>query len=75
MNFVERLIVRKEVDQTMNAIKKYWPTALHVIAAGAMFLDPAMRTFFQANPKYAAVGLVVWAELMHWLQSPKNQTT
>lgn len=72
MNFVQRMILRKEVDETMNAIKKYWPTGLHVIAAGALFLDPAMRQFFQGHPQYSSVGLVLWAELMHWLQSPRS---
>lgn len=73
MNFVEKLIVRKEVDEAMNAIKKYWPTALHVIAGAAAFTDPSVRVFLQHNPQYAGLGLVVWAELMHWLQSPRNK--
>jgi len=72
MNFAERILVRKEVDATMNAIKKYWPTAVHVIVLAAGFADPSVRVFLQHNPQYAGLGLVVWAELMHWLQSPRS---
>lgn len=57
---------------TLDFVKKHWASALHIIAAVAMFEDAAVRQYFVSHPQYAGLGLVVWAEVMHWLQSPKN---
>lgn len=70
MNFVERIIARKEVDATMNFIKKHWPGVLHLIALGVIFLDPSVEKYLHGNAQYGAAALVVWSEIMRWLQSP-----
>lgn len=73
MNFVERMIARKEVDAIMNFLKKHWPGVVHVVALGTVFLDPSVRNYLGHSGQAGATGLVIWAEIMRWLQSPKNQ--
>jgi len=72
MNFVERYIARKEVDMVLEFIKKHWPLVLHALALGLIFLDPSVQVFFKDHPEYAPVGMVLWAEGMRWLKSPRN---
>lgn len=72
MNFIERMIARKEVDMGLDFIKKHWPGVLHLIAIGAIFLDPSIRTYLGHEGQAGATGIVIWAEIMRWLQSPNN---
>jgi hypothetical protein len=72
MNFIERMIVKKEVNLVMKAFaKKFGVTTVHVVAGGIIFLAPSVDKFLSANPKYAGLGMLIWATVLHWAQSPK----
>lgn len=56
----------------MNFIKKHWPSVLHILALLVIFLDPSVEKYLHGNAQYGAAALVVWSEIMHWLQSPNQ---
>ena len=72
MNFIERMIVRKEIDMSLDYLKKHWLLGLHILGAVAIFLSPSMDAFIKTHPQYTALAFV-WAEVMRWLQSPNNR--
>lgn len=70
MNFIERLVVKKEIDYAMKALKTHWPAVFHIIALALVFLDPSISNYLHHAGQAGATGLVLWAEVMRWLKSP-----
>ena len=56
--------------EQMKFLKTHWPGVLHVVALAVLFLSPAVKAYLSSNARYGAIGLVIWAEIMRWAQSP-----
>jgi hypothetical protein len=51
-------------------LKKYWPSIVHVAAAGVLFLNPSVQAYAASHAAYAAPILMVWGIVLHHLPSP-----
>jgi predicted membrane protein len=54
----------------MQLLKQYWPSIVHVAAAGVLFLNPSVQAYAASHAAYAAPLLMVWGVVLHHLPSP-----
>lgn len=60
------------MSKIVSLAKKWWPSIVHVLAAGALFLQPSVQQAAVGHPKSSTAILAVWGVVLHWLTSPKN---
>jgi hypothetical protein len=51
-------------------LKKYWPSIVHIVGAGLLFLNPSVQAYAGSHAAYAAPVLMIWGVVLHHLPSP-----
>ena len=72
MNFVKKIVLKKEIIFMLNYVKKAWPSVVPALGYVVSFLSPSVQAWASAHSGQAAATtvLMIWGVLLHHLPSP-----